>query len=117
MSVDAPRTSLAGLREWAGRRFRIPGADDPPPTARHLARICVWAAALGLGGMLVALRAFVGLIYENRVWFLPTLIVIGVIGLVATIAAFASVHQRRLPMIMLGVASAALITAWFVTGL
>jgi hypothetical protein len=87
------------------------------PASRHLARICAWAAALGLGGMAVALRAFVELIYEERAWFAPTIITVGVLGLASTIGAFASIHQRRLPFTLLGLATVALVTAWVVTGL
>jgi hypothetical protein len=96
--------------------FRLPSADDPSPAPRHLAWVCAWAAALGLGGMAVALRAFVGLVYDERAWYAPTAIVIGLIGLACTIGAFASVHQRRLPMVLLAIATAALVSGWIITG-
>jgi len=120
MVVDASGTEpkrTDGIRERAGRSFRLPGAADPPPAGRHLARICAWAAVVGLAGTLAALRAFIGLIYEERGWYLPVLILIGLIGMASTIGAFASVHRRRLPMILLGVASASVVAAWFVTSL
>src|SRR5689334_22046717 len=107
MAVDVSEPRPEGGTSTA-TRFRLPGAGDPPPAGRHLARVCAWAAALGLGGMLVALRAFIGLIYDDRAWFVPVLIVIGLTGLGCTIGAFASIHQRRLPMVLLGCASAAL---------
>ena len=110
-------TTLIGAREWLSQRFRLPRAGDPVPASRHLARICGWAAALGLGGMAVALRAFIQLIYEERGWFAPTIITVGVLGLAATIGAFASIHQRRIPFMLLGAATVALITGWVVTGL
>jgi hypothetical protein len=96
--------------------FRLPGAQDPAPHPNHLATVCVWAATLGLGGMAVALRAFVGLVWHGRVGYLPTLTVIGLAGLVCTIAAFASVHRRRLPLILLSLATIALVGGWIVTG-
>ncbi len=105
------------IREWAGRNFRLPNATDPPPASRHLAWICAWAALIGLAGMLAAVRAFIGLIYEERGWYLPVLVLIGLTGMTSTIGAFASVHRRRLPMILLGVASTTVIAAWVVTGL
>ena len=105
------------IREWAGRNFRMPGEADPPPASRHLAWVCAWAALIGLIGMLVAVRAFIGLIYEERGWYLPVLVLIGLTGMASTIGAFASVHRRRLPMILLGVASATVIAAWIVTEL
>ena len=105
------------IREWAGRNFRLPGTADPPPASRHLAWVCAWAALIGLTGMVVAVRAFIGLIYEERGWYLPVLVVIGLTGMGSTIGAFASVHRRRLPLILLGVASTTVIAAWIVTGL
>jgi hypothetical protein len=106
-----------GLRQWAGKRFRLPSTDDPAPTLRHLATVCAWAAVLGLGGMIVALRAFVGLVADHRGWYGPTVITIGLVGLASTIGAFASVHRRRTPIILLSLATVALVTDWIVTGL
>jgi hypothetical protein len=111
--TDAPHMTQGRVT----RRFRLPVAGDPAPATRHLARICGWAAVLGLGGMAVALRAFVSLIYDERAWYLPTLVVIGLVGLVSTIGAFASIHHRRLPMRLLGIASGALLLALVVASL
>jgi hypothetical protein len=105
------------IREWAGRNFRLPNATDPAPAGRHLAWICAWAALIGLVGMLVAVRAFIGLIDEEPGWYLPVLVLIGLTGMASTIGAFASVHRRRLPMILLGFASTTVIAAWIGTGL
>jgi len=105
------------IREWAGRNLRLPSAADPPPANRHLAWICAWAALIGLTGMFVAVRAFIVLIYEERGWFLPVLVAIGLTGMASTIGALASVQRRRLPIILLGIASATVIAAWIVTGL
>jgi len=116
MTVDTSEERASDRPFRVSGAFRLPGADDPPPAPRHLARVCAWAAALGLGGMGVALRAFLGLIYEERAWFAPTAIVVGLIGLACTIGAFASVHQRRLPIVLLSIATVALIAGWIITG-
>jgi hypothetical protein len=42
---------------------------------------------------------------------------VGLVGLACTIAAFASVHKRRLPFALLGVATASLLIGWIITGL
>lgn len=97
-------------------RFRLPGLDDPSPEPNHLAGVCAWAAVLGLGGMAVALRAFIGLMVTDSSWYAPTVITIGLTGLLCTIGAFASVHRPRLPWLLLGVASVALILGWIATG-
>ena len=97
--------------------FRLPTEDDPRPDNRQIAAVCGWAAVLGLGGMAVALRAFVGLIGAYRGWYAPTVITVGLLGLACTIGAFASVHRRRLPFALLGVASVTLLIGWITTGL
>jgi hypothetical protein len=40
----------------------------------------------------------------------------GLVGPACTIAAFASVHDRRLPVALLGTASVSLVAGWIVTG-
>jgi hypothetical protein len=95
-------------------RFRLPAHDDPPPAANHLAGVCAWAAVLGLGGIAVALRAFVGLVTASANWYAPTVISIGLVGILATIGAFASVHRQRLPWVLLSVATVALFAGWLV---
>lgn len=97
--------------------FRLPGVEDPAPRSNHLATVCVWAAALGLGGMAVALRALIGLVWQSHAWNTETLTTIGLTGLACTIASFASVHRRRLPLILLTLATAALVAGWILTGL
>jgi hypothetical protein len=115
VSVDVSRAKRI-VRELPGA-FRLPTEADPRPANRHIAAVCAWAAALGLGGMAVALRAFVGLIAQSRGWYAPTVITVGLIGLACTIAAFASVHRRRLPFALLGAATASLLIGWIITGL
>ncbi|WP_238012054.1 hypothetical protein KZZ52_54525 [Dactylosporangium sp. AC04546] len=116
MSVDVSRTARR-LRKRLPHAFRLPTEADPAPEQRHLAVVCLWAAALGLGGMAVALRAFVGLVGASRGWYAPTVIAIGLVGLACTIGAFASVHHRRLPLALLSAASVSLVAGWIVTGL
>ena len=108
---------MAITRRPTTGNFRLPGAEDPAPRPNHLATVCVWAAALGLGGMAVALRALIGLIWQSRGWNVETLTTIGMAGLACTIASFASVHRRLLPLVLLSLATAALVAAWIVTGL
>lgn len=126
MSVDVPEVNRSPRRYDALRRrvggavtdrFRLPGENDPAPAPNHLAVICAWAAALGLGGVAVLVRALVGLIAVDASWYAPTVVLIGLAGLGATIAAFASVHRQRLPLILLGAATVALLVGWVVTGL
>jgi hypothetical protein len=70
----------------------------------------VWAAGLVLVGMAVAARAFVALMFATHlpVYYEPALIVVGLAGIAATAAAFMTVHDRRLPWILLAAATSAL---------
>jgi hypothetical protein len=115
VSVDVSRVKR--LRQQLPDAFRLPTEADPAPANRHIAAVCAWAAALGLGGMAEALRAFVGIVSQYRAWYAPTVITVGLLGLACTIGAFASVHRRRLPFALLGAASVLLLVGWIVTGL
>jgi hypothetical protein len=48
-------------------------------------------------------------------WYLPTALILGAIGIGATVGAFASIHRRRMPFYLLGVASVALLAGAIVT--
>ena len=111
--------SLPRPRSAVGRavsvRFRLPRADDPTPGSRRLAGVCAWAGALGSGGILIGLRVLVTLFAVDGGWYRPTILFIGLIGVLATVGAFASVHRRRMPWIMLSIGTAALVIAFVVT--
>jgi hypothetical protein len=65
--------------------------------------------------MAVALRAFVGLVTVPADWYAPAVISIGLVGITATIGAFASVHRPRLPWALLTIGTAALLAGWLVS--
>jgi hypothetical protein len=111
-----PQSDVERFAEAVGDRFRLPAADDPEPSPRYLIGVSVWAALLGLGGIAVGLRALIGMLATDTSWYTPTVVAIGTAGLVATIGAFASVHRRRMPWLMLGVATTALLADWYLTG-
>ena len=93
----------------------MPGPNDPDPGSRRLAVVTAWAGTLGLGGALVAIRLVVSLFLSGGGWYRPTVIALGLIGLLATVGAFASIHRQRLPWIMLGIGTAALLLSIIVT--
>jgi hypothetical protein len=93
---------------WAalGERFRLPAEDDAPPPPRRMAGLCVWAGALALIGLIPAVRLGVSLIFGGGPgWYAPVTILVGVLGVGATAAAFASIHRARLPWYLLGCAT------------
>ena len=103
-----------GLRKAFRRRFRMPGTADPRVRLRRLALVAVWATLLGFGGLGEGIRVLIGLFTTAPSWYLPTICGLGIFGLACTVGAFASVHRRRTPWILLVVATATLITAWLV---
>jgi hypothetical protein len=105
------------LRDEVRARFRMPGRYDPATRLRRLAGVSVWAALLGFCGLVAGLRAVVGLFTSVPLWYLPTFIVIGLFGLACTVGAFASVHRRRTPWVLLVVATLTLVLAFVVNSL
>jgi hypothetical protein len=92
------RTTLAA-------RFRMPGTPDPAVRLRRLGGVAAWAAVLGFGGLIVVLRIMIGLFTQIANWYLGATFALGLVGIACTVGAFASVHQRRLPWLLLGVAT------------
>ena len=107
-----PAAAQRGVRGAFSRRFRMPGTADPKVRLRRLAVVSLWATVLGLGGFGAGIRVLIGLFTTAPKWYLPTICGIGVFGVACTVGAMASVHRRRLPWILLLVATAALIVAW-----
>jgi hypothetical protein len=105
----------ARLAHEFGTRFRLPLADDPVPGARRIAAICSWAASLGIAGLMVGAMALIAMLGGAPGWYQPTVMLVGLGGIVCTIGAIASVHRYRLPFLLLGAATALLLTALTVT--
>jgi hypothetical protein len=92
----------------------MPGTADPKVRLRRLALVAVWATLLGFGGLVVGVRLLIGLFTSLPKGYLPTVCGIGLFGLACTVGAFASVHRRRTPWILLVVATVTLVVAWLV---
>jgi hypothetical protein len=112
--VAVPAGTGAKLSRGFRRRFRMPGTADPRVRLRRLALVSLWATVLGLGGLGAGFRVLIGLFTSAPTWYLPTISAIGLFGVACTVGAMASVHRRRLPWILLGVATVTLIVAWMV---
>jgi hypothetical protein len=101
-----PRSTPSGM----ARVFRIPGSDDPAPPTTKLVAMCAWATGLGLVGLLVATRALLAMWRGNPPnWYEPSFIAVGLLGIGLTVGAFMSIQRRRLPWIMLALATLPLI--------
>jgi len=78
--------------------------------------VCGWAAVLGALGLVIGIRGFVAdLAGAAPGWYEPTMIVVGVVGIGLTVAAFAAVHRRRMPYILLSAATVVLAYSMLVT--
>ena len=95
--------------------FRMPGTPDPSVRLRRLAGVSAWAAALGFGGLILALRIMFGLFTTIAGWYIPVIFPLGLVGIGCTVLAFGSVHQRRLPWLLLGAATVTELIAFTVT--
>lgn len=100
----------------AARAFRLPGSDDPAPPTSKLIGMCAWATGLGLIGLLAATRAVLALWRGNPpTWYEPSFIAVGLTGIGLTVGAFMSIQRRRLPWVMLALATIPLIASIVLT--
>ncbi len=85
-------------------------ADDDSPRLRHLVVASTWAALLGVLGLAIGTRGFVGVLAGDAAgWYEPTLMILGTVGIGLTIAGFATIHRDRVPWMLLGAASLTLL--------
>ena len=95
--------------------IRVPRPDQGP-RLRHIAAACGWAALLGVIGLAIAIRGFVGVqVGDGASWYEPAILTTGTMGIGATVAAFLTVSRRRVPWILLGLASVALVVGMILT--
>jgi hypothetical protein len=105
----------AGLSSVTGALRRPTTARQGPPL-RVLAALAGWAAALGVVGLVVGIRGLVAILVGGiPSWYEPTLIILGLVGIGLTAGAFLTVQRRPFPWLLLGAASAVLLTSIIVT--
>jgi hypothetical protein len=82
--------------------FRFPAADDPDPGTVRVLGMALYAAALGLAGVGVGLRGFVSVLGGSVPgWYVPVLVMAGLVSVALAVGAFLSVHRPVLPWILL----------------
>jgi hypothetical protein len=122
--VDAPErlydwkraTREARLRRQPMPAITMPGPHDPPPDTHRMIGICAWAAVLGLIGLAIAGRALVALVMSAPPgWYEPTVVLVGLLGMGLTAAAYLAVYHPRLPWALLGAATVPLVANLAVT--
>jgi hypothetical protein len=107
----------AALRSVTGPRPVVPGPQaSGPPSARRLLAICGWAALLDLAGFALGVRALVGILASKPPhWYLPAMLICGAVGIGLTAASFLNVRRGRLPWVLLGGGTGALVASFIVT--
>jgi len=85
------------------------------PAPKRLVGLSVWAAALGVLGTMLAIRAGIGVLAGAPRWYFPTASLIGVAGVGLTMGAFVTAREKTLPWILLGLSTCALIGAFTAT--
>jgi hypothetical protein len=92
-----------------GRTFRFPAADDPGPGPRRLLAMSLYTALLGLLALAVTLRGLLVIAGGQAPgWYQPAFVAAGLAGAAFVVAAFLSIHRRRLPWLLLACAAAPL---------
>lgn len=85
--------------------FRFPAADDPAPAAARLLTMSLYAAALGLAGVGVGVRAMVTVFGGTAFWYVPTLSFFGLLSVALVVGSFLSIHRPALPWLLLSAAT------------
>ena len=81
--------------------FRFPAADDPAPRIRRVLAMSLYASTLGLIGVGVGVRGFVSVLGGVPGWYVPAMSALGLTSVALLMAAFLSIHRRRLPYLLL----------------
>jgi hypothetical protein len=81
--------------------FRFPTPDDPDPGTTRVLAMSLYAAALGLAGVGVGLRGLVSVLGGVPGWYVPLLVLMGLVSVVLAIGAFLSLHRPALPWTLL----------------
>lgn len=117
--VAAEPTSMVPVRDtslaWADDSSVLPTVDRQP-RLRQMLGVCGWAAILGAIGLVVGIRGFIAdLLEATPSWYEPVMIAVGIVGIGLTVGAFATVHRRRLPYVLLVAATITLAYGTMVT--
>jgi hypothetical protein len=103
--LPAPSASSRKPIEAGEHRFLVRRALPRGATRRTLS-ICGWATGLGVVGLGSALRGLPAIMAATTPdWYQPTLAVLGLSGIGLTTAAFVAIRRRRLPWLLLALAT------------
>jgi hypothetical protein len=110
------RAAQTGPRTWTRSPLVGRGTSAEAPRLRQLVGVCGWAALLGGVGLIIGIRALVGVLTSSGAgWYEPSIAVVGLVGIGLTVAAFVTIQRQRLPYLLLGGATAVLVVGLALT--
>jgi hypothetical protein len=121
LATEAELAGEAGPNSWLATHtiapaIRVSRVVDRAPRLRSIAAVCAWAALLGVVGLAIGIRGFIGVLAgDASSWYEPAIMITGTIGIGATVAGFLTVQRVRVPWVLLGIASVALATGMIMT--
>ncbi|MCH7232042.1 hypothetical protein L0U85_14425 [Glycomyces sp. L485] len=94
-----------------------PDTDPTPPESpqvrlRRLAGVASWALALVLAGSASAIVGLFHVFGDGPSWFTPAFITTGVVGMLLTMMAFATLRFKGVPWMFMAAASATVLAAF-----
>ncbi|THV43144.1 hypothetical protein [Glycomyces buryatensis] len=108
----APVSESTGA-EPLGAAVADPAVPEPPAVRlRRLAGVASWALLLVLAGVASAIVSLFQIFGDAPSWFTPAFITVGVIGMLLTMMAFATLRFRGVPWMFMAAASATLLAAF-----
>lgn len=113
-AVDIPRQGGVPIGEGGAAAGGPDTASGEPPQMRlrRLAGVAVWALALVLAGSASAIVGLFHIFGDGPGWFTPAFITAGVVGMLLTMMAFATLRFKGVPWMFMGAASVTLLAAF-----
>jgi hypothetical protein len=115
---DVPRQSGAPLEskdeavEGEEASPVVGGTEPPEVRLRRLAGVAVWALALVLAGSASAIVGLFHIFGDGPGWFTPAFITTGVVGMLLTMMAFATLRFKGVPWMFMAAATVTLLAAF-----
>ncbi|HLU29637.1 MAG TPA: hypothetical protein VKZ65_14495 [Glycomyces sp.] len=88
------------------------GTEPPEVRLRRLAGVAVWALTLVLAGFASAIVGLFHIFGDGSAWFTPAFITVGVVGMLLTMMAFATLRFKGVPWMFMAAATVTLLAAF-----
>ncbi|GAB3649282.1 hypothetical protein [Glycomyces tarimensis] len=114
-AADIPHQggSPLGPSGTAGAPAADPPADESPQVRlRRLAGVASWALTLVLAGCTAAIVGLFHIFGDGPSWFAPAFITTGVVGMLLTMMAFATLRFKGVPWMFMAAATVTLLASF-----